>query len=315
MAYRNTISGGTTGASFTSTGANATTMSFAGITANNGDINLSTDANAATVNVGTGNAPRTCTFGTSYTSSTTNIIAGAGGINATATGPASITTAGGTLKFNSGTGQVEISSDNSATLVYIASGLAAKSLNLGSKTGASYTHIFCGTGSSYVQSATGTLINFDSTGPVTKPLQPSFLAIRTSAVADVTGDGTAYTCVWNSEVFDRGSNFSSTTFTAPVTGLYHFDVGIMLIDIGSSHTSMYISLVTSNRTYLTHQCNPYVQVVSTSQYSTTASFFVDMDASDTAYVVIQVDGGTKIVDLNGGGSTDPRSWFGGWLVA
>ena len=68
-------------------------------------------------------------------------------------------------------------------------------------------------------------INAD--GIVTKPNQPSFMVIMTSAP---TLTGTAVTTLpWNSEIFDVGNNFNTSTytFTAPVGGKYfmhlHFE--------------------------------------------------------------------------------------------
>ena len=64
------------------------------------------------------------------------------------------------------------------------------------------------------------LFRVDDSGHVTKPLQPCFMVIMTSAP---TLTGTAVTTLpWNSEIFDVGNNFNTSnyTFTAPVAGKY-----------------------------------------------------------------------------------------------
>ena len=81
------------------------------------------------------------------------------------------------------------------------------------------------------------------------PLSPAFAAQRTAQVTNVTGDGTAYTIVYDVEIFDRGGDFDGTsTFTAPVTGLYEFVANVYFQSLTSSFTTVALDIVTSNRT-------------------------------------------------------------------
>ena len=121
------------------------------------------------------------------------------------------------------------------------------------------------------------MVNVD--GQFTMPAQPAFLVQPTSNQADFAIN-TDVTVVFGTEVFDIGSNFASNTFTAPVTGKYQFNVNLEL---------------TSNRTYSSTfdpdygQDNAFDQIV--------VSVLADMDASDTAYVVVRQSGGTQQTDV------------------
>ena len=51
-----------------------------------------------------------------------------------------------------------------------------------------------------------------------------FLAFDSVAGTDVTGDGSDYSIIYETESYDVGSNYNAATgrFTAPVTGKYFF---------------------------------------------------------------------------------------------
>jgi|TARA_Y100000015_G_C2377722_1_gene83423 hypothetical protein len=74
-----------------------------------------------------------------------------------------------------------------------------------------------------MQFATNNTLNMviNADGSVTKPNQPSFMVIMTSAPT-LTGTSVS-TLPWNSEIFDTGSNFNTSNyrFTAPVSGKYY----------------------------------------------------------------------------------------------
>ena len=153
-------------------------------------------------------------------------------------------------------------------------------------------------------------VSVDATGAVTMANQPSFCAVVTSDLANVTGDNTVYTIAWSSERWDQGANFSSTLFTASVTGKYHFDIQLAIQDVGSGHTSAYVNLVTSNITWQWTR-NPAVELLTLGQIAIPVT--VDMDANDTASLTVDFRNSTKTVDIHGD-ATAMRTWWQGYLV-
>jgi len=154
-----------------------------------------------------------------------------------------------------------------------------------------------------------------SAGEITQPLTPAFLAVLNSDISNVTGDGTAYTVVWDTEVFDQNSDFDGTsTFTAPVTGRYLFSWGLTMDALTAGMTVMYGNLVTSNRSYTVFQCDPGSFRSTNDEVGLCFELLCDMDASDTASVQFNVQNGTKVVDLITNGSADTYNFWSGYLV-
>jgi hypothetical protein len=143
-------------------------------------------------------------------------------------------------------------------------------------------------------------------GSVKVTAQPMFIA-SANAQSNVTGDGTAYTVLWANEIVDIGSNFASNTFTAPVTGIYEFNLTLSIKDFSADNTHMLCTLVTTGATYELASCNPYVCMEVGEDLTFSASIMSQMSATNTAYVVLQCNGTTKEIDV------DP-SHFSGKLI-
>ena len=140
---------------------------------------------------------------------------------------------------------------------------------------------------------------FNADGALLLPLQPAFLAYNSSKDSNVTGDGTTATIDFNTEVFDQNADFASDTFTAPVTGIYQFNINVEFTGIDSSSDTVELNFVTSNRLHL-------FRVIDTNDLPTTMSccyaIIADMDASDTLTITGEVTGGAKVVDISGSAS-------------
>jgi hypothetical protein len=101
-------------------------------------IGFSTDANTATINLGTGAAVKGVTLGSTNSTSATTVQSGSGALNVTATG--------GALTVNSGVGALGISTDASATTLSIGTGGAVKTITMGSTNTTSTTNLTSGSG-------------------------------------------------------------------------------------------------------------------------------------------------------------------------
>jgi hypothetical protein len=154
----------------------------------------------------------------------------------------------------------------------------------------------------------------DSTGAVTKPNNPAFLAYGATDQLNFTGDASAPVVEFSTEVFDQGSDYNNTTdtFTAPVTGRYQFNVSVRVDDLDTdTYEYGYLRLVTSNRSYYS-QINPDGTAYNGLSYCYHLAVLADMDASDTAYVIVEVGDGTKTIDI--GGSASLITYFSGYLA-
>lgn len=166
-----------------------------------------------------------------------------------------------------------------------------------------------GDGSDALLLYTNNMKTLGSNYEIALPLQPCFLATAGGAQDNVTGDGTAYTVLFATEIFDQNADFASPTFTAPVAGRYRFNIGLFLDQLGAAHTTIIINLVASNRTLSIYR---KVGTEGSTERCINGSVLVDMDAADTASVTVTVVGGTKVVDIPNNGQ---YTYFSGELAA
>jgi hypothetical protein len=152
----------------------------------------------------------------------------------------------------------------------------------------------------------------DAAGNVTMPLQPAFFAYPNSNQSNIS-TGTS-TIVLNAERFDQGGDFNTgtSTFTAPVTGKYQFNLNIRIGSTLDTAANFYRSqIITSNSDYYPTIMSPQF-TADTNYWHITFSVLADMDAGDTAYTRVEQNGGSVQTDIDGG-STSTN--FSGFLVA
>jgi hypothetical protein len=152
-------------------------------------------------------------------------------------------------------------------------------------------------------------------GEVTFPSTPSFLAQTDagSAQNNVTGAGTVYTILYPTEIYDVNSDYSSPTFTAPVTGKYYFWGCVQATALDAAATSGGFGIATSNRTYGFESLNWGAVRTASNRYEANASVVADMDAGDTCHLQFNVNGmAGDTVGIQVGSTNNNR--FGGFLV-
>jgi len=137
-----------------------------------------------------------------------------------------------------------------------------------------------------LETSGNTALTIDSTGAITKPLQPSFLV--NSSVSQALANAGNETIDFTSEIKDANADYDGTnTFTAPVTGLYAF-ASQVVIDAGTSTDTEFqvarLKFVCSNRT--AQMYNMEMESGADDRLGLNASVFIDMDASDTAYIEV-----------------------------
>ena len=108
-----------------------------------------------------------------------------------------------------------------------------------------------------IQDATNstTAISVDTAGRVTTPARPFFEVRKSGNQTGITANsnGSAAIITFNVVGSNVGSHFDTSTsrFTAPVTGVYQFNFGILLQDVGNSDDGIHVSFFIdgSQKTY------------------------------------------------------------------
>ena len=156
-------------------------------------------------------------------------------------------------------------------------------------------------------------MKIDANGIISKALQPAFNVspdsssaqenIAYNAYVDITHGGT--------ERFDQNNDFSSSTFTAPVTGKYLLVSRVQVDTVTQSYDYYASSINTSNKRY-------FGWIWDTNEFSSDQNYtgfvdcvIADMDASDTATAQI-------VISTSGSGSSASdisfNSYFMGCLL-
>ena len=140
--------------------------------------------------------------------------------------------------------------------------------------------------------------------------QPAFFAYNSVTDTNVTGAGTTYQVVFDTEVFDQNSNYNNGTgvFTSPVTGRYQFNSNVLCIGLTIATTFIAVA-VASNRSSDTI----FGRGASSISSSAMIGILIDMDAADTVHIsVIVVGEAADTADVSGGAA--PETYFSGNLV-
>ena len=203
---------------------------------------------------------------------------------ATVTGDMTVDTS--TLKVDSSNNRVGVGTASPTSALHVSGG-AGTNIAIQSSAG-THWRIGDGVGSTngnlviYDYSDSRKVFEIDTLGHVTMPTQPAFLVTKSAHQTDYSGTSTV---TWETEIFDQNGDFSSNTFTAPVTGRYQLSYNLYLDGISSDANWLEAKIVTSNRSYF-NSIDP--NIGDNVYWNLNSSLLVDMDANDTAYVQLAV---------------------------
>jgi hypothetical protein len=151
-------------------------------------------------------------------------------------------------------------------------------------------------------------MKIDASGAVTMPSQPAFMAVKNAGQLN-QAINVYNTVTFGNEVFDRNADYDgSTTFTAPVTGVYQANIKIRIDQVDNQANYYLVRLQTSNRHYYT--ITDFDGSTGDLTYSTHSfSQLIDMDAGDTAYIQAYQAGGSAQSDYDNDSGSSQFSMF------
>lgn len=274
----------------------------------NDNIELTGDTSTSTATI----------LGNEYVASTTVIKAGGpfaslGGMYLTGSTATTYTVGGetgtGTISLGRSTASNTINIGNATTtsgntqtinIASSASGTGLAAITIGNTNGASSLALRAGTG------------DITMSGIVKNSSQPGFLtSLSTSQLNFATSSDVPV--LFDSKIFDNASNFDTGTytFTAPETGKYLFNVAVRIDNVDTAADYYTLYLITSNRNYRLAIIDPGQFAADLVYWHLNGSAIADMDASDTAYIVIRQQAGTAQTDII---SATTNSFFSGWML-
>jgi len=153
--------------------------------------------------------------------------------------------------------------------------------------------IIIGDGKYIGSSSAPTALQIDSVGRISKILQPAF---STSLGSDQTSPADGATINFDTEAFDIGANFntSTKTFTAPIGGKYLFNVRCRLSAVDNNSTFIYINLVTTGGTYASIFTLSGADGGDFAHWHVNLPVICNMATSNTAYVKYNFSGGNTV---------------------
>jgi len=154
------------------------------------------------------------------------------------------------------------------------------------------------------------------------PSQCTFSAYLSSTQASVTGDGTAYSIISDTELFDIGSNYNNATgiFTAPVTGRFRFSGQVAYLAATDNTGAMSAQILLRYGANTIHGNMFPERKVLTTFYGPSNLIMYKVDATipltaaDQVYIFIVGYNGAK-ADSVYGHATDVYTGFSGCLIS
>jgi len=159
--------------------------------------------------------------------------------------------------------------------------------------------------------------SYHAAGVITMPTQPCVLAYNSAQNPNVTGNNAWAIMEADTELFDQNDDFNNATdsFIAPVTGKYLISCAIDVGGLIAGSFNFYWELVETDLTIEMARYNRSSFNNTIDRWKTPGTVVLPMDAGNTVYARINIDGDSgDNADINGD-STRPLSWISVVLVA
>lgn len=160
-------------------------------------------------------------------------------------------------------------------------------------------------------------------GTIPTAISSSFSAYLSADVLNFTGNGAAPTVIFDTEVFDTNNDYNNATnvFTAPVNGVYQFNVTVSISNLSGAMTSglgtfRVVGTSASVGTWGITRANPtVVQDVTTGIWRYNGGLSTVLNAGDTVFCGVQVSNGAgNTATLSTGGAPLGGTWFSGCRI-
>lgn len=146
------------------------------------------------------------------------------------------------------------------------------------------------------------------------PFKSAFnYSVALGTTGNITGDGTIVTVSFPALYFDFNGDFNGTQFTAPVDGVYFFNVKILFTRNTASGSCVCQTFIVSPAQISTSNLITASPILyASSLYSLYHQAMFQLTAGQQVFVQFQVSGGPKNISLNG--VSGFLSFFGGFLI-
>lgn len=136
------------------------------------------------------------------------------------------------------------------------------------------------------------------------------LARLNNVVYNATGDGTTAHIIYDTATVNTGGAYNVVTglFTSPITAKYYISGCVSLYGITSAMTSGYVVIVTSPINSYPDGCN-YGAVNAGSTYNASFFGFAELTAGQTIGIYVNVNFGTRVVQLQGYNVTNAYNYM------
>lgn len=139
---------------------------------------------------------------------------------------------------------------------------------------------------------------------------PAFSAYKSANSTNATGNGTNFTIICDTEIYDRGAVHNSSTgvVTSPIDSIWQVNATYAT---SNSPTGLFCKIVTSNRTYRGIVLRPSNAASAGGDFIASFSEQPDLDAADTMYMEVTGTGaGSDNATVSGGSSPQFCHWSG-----